>query len=457
MKFGISMLALLAGISYAGAAELPSGKAQPTTGVDYIKVCSAAGEGFFTLPGSDTCVKISGLVRFETQYAPTGDLYKVTSGAKAVANAGPGEASTGTTTTGIIGIDTRTPTELGDIRTVADVKIVRVSGTASEAGQPSGATQSASNTSTGSTENAYIQFLGFTGGIAGDNFKYMSRVGHYLGTPRWPSFSNGVTQLSYTALFGGGFSGTLALQNPSDTNNAPIDSITPTAPTIYNAAKLPQVVGRLQLDQSWGRAAVMGAYNQQTAVNALNTYNATYNTWAVGSGLTFNLPMLAQGDNISFTANYANGMTEYTLVSGSNKKPQWTRELNGWVMNPPSAVFYAGNDVGLVKSWAVGADLQHWWSPKWSSDITASYGTWVAPTKSAALVWDGKAGFGDGNIASVSGNLLWKPVKDFQIGAEVGYSRITQDVRYTLASSTNLVNSEKDGNWTVRTMVERKF
>ena len=457
MKNYISTLALLVGMSAANAGDLPSGKAQPTSAADYVKVCSAYGSGYFTLPGSDTCIKLGSLVRFETQYAPTGNLYKVTSGAKAIATTGAGEASSGTTTTGIVSFESRTPTELGDIRTVADVKIVRVSGNASEASQPSGATQSASTTSTGSTENAYIQYLGFTGGIAGDNFKYMSRPGHYLGTPHWSGFSNGVTQMSYTALFGGGLSGTLALQNPSDTTIAPIDATAPSAPTIYNTAKLPQVVGRLQLDQSWGRAAVMGAFAQQTAANALGTYSASYNTWAAGSGVTLNLPMLAQGDNISFTANYANGMTEYTVVSGSNKKPQWTRELNGWVTNPPSALFYANNDVGLVKSWNIGADLQHWWSPKWSSDLMVSYGAWTAPAKSAALVWTGKEAFGSGNVGSVSANLMWKPVKDFQIGAEVGYSRITQDVRYTLASATNVVKSEKDGNWTVRTMVERKF
>ena len=51
----------------ANAADLPSGKSGP---VSYVKICDAYGAGFFTIPGSDTCVKIGGFVRVEYQYAP---------------------------------------------------------------------------------------------------------------------------------------------------------------------------------------------------------------------------------------------------------------------------------------------------------------------------------------------------------------------------------------------------
>jgi hypothetical protein len=37
------------------------------------------------------------------------------------------------------------------------------------------------------------------------------------------------------------------------------------------------------------------------------------------------------------------------------------------------------------------------------------------------------------------------------------YSNMTQDVRYTLPTSTNIVTSESTSNWTGRVRVERRF
>ena len=47
--------------SGAYAADLP-GEAAPAA-VDYVKVCDAFGAGFFYIPGTDTCLDISGRFR----------------------------------------------------------------------------------------------------------------------------------------------------------------------------------------------------------------------------------------------------------------------------------------------------------------------------------------------------------------------------------------------------------
>ena len=41
--------------------------------VDYVKVCDAYGTGFFYIPGTETCLKISGQVRYEKRIKKTGD------------------------------------------------------------------------------------------------------------------------------------------------------------------------------------------------------------------------------------------------------------------------------------------------------------------------------------------------------------------------------------------------
>ena len=67
MKLAKSLLlgsaAGFAVVSGAQAADLPVRKAAPA--VEYVRVCSAYGAGFFFIPGTETCLRVSGRVRAE--------------------------------------------------------------------------------------------------------------------------------------------------------------------------------------------------------------------------------------------------------------------------------------------------------------------------------------------------------------------------------------------------------
>ncbi|RYG93510.1 MAG: porin, partial [Alphaproteobacteria bacterium] len=54
-------------IASAQAADLPM-KAKP---VEYVKVCSLYGAGFFYIPGTDTCIRIGGHIRAEANIGGT--------------------------------------------------------------------------------------------------------------------------------------------------------------------------------------------------------------------------------------------------------------------------------------------------------------------------------------------------------------------------------------------------
>ena len=62
--------AALAVTATASAADLPV-KAKP---VQYVKVCSLYGAGFYYIPGTDTCLKVGGWVRMEYGYGSAGNL-----------------------------------------------------------------------------------------------------------------------------------------------------------------------------------------------------------------------------------------------------------------------------------------------------------------------------------------------------------------------------------------------
>src|ERR1700756_4334782 len=107
-----SAAALLAAGS-AQAADLPF-KAQA---VEYVKVCSLYGAGFYYIPGTDTCIKIGGYLRAEIDANTNSTSGTNFSGAGGAANRFTNDYTWRGRSA--INIDTRTATEYGVVRTFA--------------------------------------------------------------------------------------------------------------------------------------------------------------------------------------------------------------------------------------------------------------------------------------------------------------------------------------------------
>ena len=60
----LGSVACLVGMSGAQAADLPV-KAKA---VEYVRICSLHGAGFFYVPGTDTCIKLGGYLRIDTTF-----------------------------------------------------------------------------------------------------------------------------------------------------------------------------------------------------------------------------------------------------------------------------------------------------------------------------------------------------------------------------------------------------
>jgi hypothetical protein len=87
-------------VAPATAAELP---ARSAAGVEPMRACASQGAGFFSVPGSETCVRVSGRVRAEYQHVQARTRFE---------NAG------GPQTGARVQLDARTPTPYGPLRTV---------------------------------------------------------------------------------------------------------------------------------------------------------------------------------------------------------------------------------------------------------------------------------------------------------------------------------------------------
>ncbi len=397
-----------------------------------------------------------------------------------------------------VDLDARTATSMGTVQAVSSIRLARTTGMLDQVGPAQ------SSSGAGATlEAAYIRFAGFTFGVAKDNFSFMPST--FYGAGHWSSFANGAKQIAYTAVLGGGFSATLAMQDATDTtagganalgtlvagstananewvlstvNNYGSAEATSNGAPAYSYNKMPQVNGRVDFDQAWGTVSAMGAVGSAVGVNSSGTYDKSKSTYAVAAGLKLNLPMIAAGDVLWLNGGYSDGMTEYTTNWTSFKSSDVKRNVGGYVVNHPSWVV-TSNGIETVKAWNAAAVFTHFWAPQWRHSFLATYGEANGTTTSKQLAWGQTGAFGDAKVWNLGTQLTWLPTKDFEIGVDVLYARVEQDVRritgvntpgvaaaassapaqYQLTGATyaSKVTRESMGNFTGRLRVERTF
>ena len=103
----------LVAMSGAQAADLPV-KAKA---VEYVRICSLYGAGFFYIPGTDTCIKLGGYLRVETAF--NGSVYNGAYSTQCGAQNRLSNYYTARSRQDLT-VDTRTATEYGVVRTFFD-------------------------------------------------------------------------------------------------------------------------------------------------------------------------------------------------------------------------------------------------------------------------------------------------------------------------------------------------
>lgn len=395
-------------IGAASAADLPSKKAAPA---QYVKICDAYGAGYFYIPGSDTCLKIGGYVRAE---------YRLRSNPLAADN------ETFFRTRGLVALDAKTKTSYGDLHTLVQFRMT------DDTGQAGTATF---------IPNAYIEFAGITAGRKVNSFfDFYAHDYEWIGVTT--SSDQAATVLAYTAKFGGGFSATVSLEDSSfreqGGNSALLlGSVAPSKQIGYtaNGSRMPEVVGVLRADGTWGSAQLSGALHQvNAAANAVLTdpgaltVNKSKIGYAVQAGAKINLPMLAAGDTVMVQVAYANGATEY--VNSNDIGSVWGKGAHISIGDQSAVVTGAAHDgIGLVKTYGITAGFEHYWTPTLRSAIFGSYSELKNPSNIAPTA----VKFYDEKITVIGTRLVWSPVKNLIIGPEITY----ENVRLKRVSATS--------------------
>ncbi len=371
------------------AADLPL-KEKP---IEYVRVCSLYGAGFFYIPGADTCLKIGGYLR--------ADL--TVNGGVSGAPFWAGDAGVSDRYTNeyndlarlAVTLDARTETEYGLVRTFgqfdSSFATEGAAGTInlSTTVQPLAIQGATTNNYAGNgfltVEYAFIQFAGFTlgksasayntpwQGFPGNNTAFL--VGGY-------DTVTGINNAQYTFELGGGVSATVGIDDSSanDYNRTQILNAIPSnniaaglwgfyggptanitaAGTSYSGTMLPDLTGNVKYEGAWGLIQLSGALHD-VSPGYWSTANDLGTDFTVGNALTGamdqghpnsklggavsaalqikNLPT-GQGDDFKIEGSWSLGASKYVLGTSA----------------PANAAFFMGKDgpIGAPGKLAIG-------------------------------------------------------------------------------------------------------
>ena len=464
----------LVAVSAGQAADLPV-KAKP---VEYVKVCSLYGAGFYYMPGTDICLKIGGYVRAETTYHSNGNFA-----------AGPtgGDVNNRTTNEFVmrarayITADAREQTAWGTARSYVAVGV---------------ATTDVGNGLTPSIlgfNRAFIQWAGITAGITQSFYDFMV----YAATnyrAYWPNGDTGDAGWwvwAYTAQLGNGMSATISAEQRRMSQiigfvGAPVVTAatgvsapvfvngnlgtpslvvgTNTTDLGYGGIQVPDIVGNIRIDQTWGSAQISGAvhevnanyYGSSAVSNGLSETGHPGNEWGwvISAGLRWNFPYFAQGDYFQTQAAYTQGAVRYMNQGNGTPNFGWERggELGFGVLSDcvfgstngsvtGGAIVPVTNPTGcnLTTGWQINASYEHYWTPQFHESFYGGIEEIRYNSQANALLCVGEgAGLHSGSLA------LANPGCDNNFDIWTAGTRLQYDFTKTLYIGVDFLYSHLD-------------
>ena len=503
MRFGKSILlgsaAGLVAVAGAQAADLPV-KAKP---VEYVRVCSTYGAGFFYIPGTDSCIRIGGYMR--SQWTINGDNTAF-SAASGITNQQRSRDYFINETRGAFSFDVRNNTQYGVMRAYFQEYITTQSVTAA----------------TPALQTAYVQLAGFTAGrFLGTYYTaWDTDIGSYTTssfTGRDTSQSAGV---EYRAQFGNGISAAIGAFDPRrsgiyDRADTMIMGAFPNSGGVLGAANaayhLPDIQADVRVEQAWG-GVHFGALLHENNVIYNDTNRAAGTAPAISTGpATFsNNGGVPQGGTLE-TSGAPKTRYGYSLVASVQLKQLGTgagdslviagqygkgalTQIQGSAPKTACAIFGPGNNSGFYNSvafgyymdsvfdsspggldggrqhlttgWSINAGFTHYWIPSVlrtsfyghyqsvSYDDTAkaiicstpAFSTYAATGAVTNFAAGSRFGFTAGSVCDpnfkqwiVGSRTAWNITPDLEISGDVAYQR------YDTASSGSITGQPPPG------------
>ncbi|MGK8638184.1 porin [Brucella anthropi] len=244
-------------VAASGAQAADAIVAPEPEAVEYVRVCDAYGAGYFYIPGTETCLRIHGYVRYDVK--------------------GGDDAYTGFERGGwdksarfALRFSTGSETELGTLKTYTELRFnylglanddeeFETYGSASDSSYVQFAYIQLGGLKVGIDESEFQTFTGYLGDVINDD---VVDVGAYR-----------TGKISYTFAGGNGFSAVIALEQGGD-NHLITDYV-------------PHIVGGLKYAGGWGSIAAVAAYDsviEEWAAKVRGDVNITdrFSVWVQG-------------------------------------------------------------------------------------------------------------------------------------------------------------------------------
>jgi hypothetical protein len=335
--------------------------------VQYVKICTLYGDGYYYIPGSDTCIKVGGYIRGEYGWNVTGGRtvnYRVAAGGAQDRTV----SDFSTRHRANIQMDSRTQSAYGVVRTFSSLHVNNEN----------------QGTESVNLARGFIQFAGFTFGRT-ESFSNNWEISDNLSTMTMQNeadtAANGVNQIAYTVEFSKGVSLTLGADEPRRKSLTSLSSATAVAigtEPVNNHAGMswPDPYVAFKVAQSWGQWGVSLVLHDDSATYYGTTTPTGHPSnavgWAVLQGGELKLPFIAPGDRIGYYFNYGQGASGYSV--GTLNSPSRFGSGNQVAWGPMADGYYVtGSGIELTTAWTVAGGYEHYWTKALKTSIYASY------------------------------------------------------------------------------------
>ena len=387
--------AVLAAGTGAQAADLPT--VEP---VEFVRICDAFGTGFYYIPGTDTCLRVSGQVRIESHYV-NGDAGYTFSDFDNFYGVHEGHVNNWTTRArGNVRLDARTQTDIGLVRAYIDLQMqIGHRNTTTGSSLPPALVNDSDPNYDGAFDlaAAFIQISNdwgtYTAGHTGSFFDFWGSHGY--GT-RLNIDDNTTEQtlFGWTFAGGNGFSFTIAAEDPASSGRklAGDDD--------YEGQEAPDGVANIRVDQGWGSAQIMGAVRHVHDYSGPPFVDATSDDgigFAVGAGLSIGIP---GGWSIDAQGGFSQGAIAYITTD-----PGGLGDLDG---DPAD---------DLNEAWAVRAGIT---GPLFNPNLKV----WLDGSFVHVEEDDGADEYDEWAVVA---GAAWSPVPGLAMGPEFAYKSLDMD------------------------------
>jgi hypothetical protein len=398
----------LVAMSGAQAADLPV-KAKA---VEYVKICSAYGAGFYYIPGTDICLRVGGYVYLEFGVKGANAVANIYSTNDGVINASYDYFNWRSSARVIL--DARNNTSYGTLRAYMVV-----------------GAQHANNANVVGYDAAFIQFAGFTWGFTNSFFSFLGGASQYgivaLSSVDW----SWINTFAYTANLGNGVTASLAMEDGRGRRTA-ILGVTGAG---YGGGWAPDVVGNIKVVQTWGQAQIMAAAHQvkpNSWLSGSGSVGGPYGSkwgYAVGAGIEMKTPQTGNPNNSWFLQGvWSEGAANYTGLDSGPGGGATVFSLGEFAGTGPlypvtDAAATGGGTLRLTEAWSVHGAYRHYWTPALRTAFIAGY---VEVDAHASLTGTATAPIGDVEVIQAGTSTVWSPVPGLDLSLDLIWSEVEQ-------------------------------